>query len=371
MRKVVLALLGLLSIFILPSGIYLPAHAQSGTLYGCTTGVGAGPGPSSLYTINPGTGAATLIGAMGVNQCSGLDFVGGVLYAGAKSGGQDALFTVNTATGAATLVGISTNLNCGPPITDLATDPLTHVLYGTMFDCVVTFNLNTGATTFIGDTAGDTDGNGLAFTPGGQLYYADDQHLFTVNSMTAASTVVAVMTGQPGGCTHEAIDAMKFDSSGTLWGVLVCADGGLQNWLVTMNPATAVITPIGLTGAHMDGIAWAGVPLTPPGPLPPVISKTLLFTFSSFSGSAPAPIVGKLVGVEGSAILYNLPGYQVTAGVYPYSNSVCYISSQNLVSISGFSDYQAGFNSTEVLVHDYYNVESNAQGWPAEPACAS
>ena len=173
-----------------------PVPTPSGVLYGCTSGnvaVGA-PRPTSLYTINPAagaalsgvplssslytidpaTGAATLVGPMGVTQCSGLDFgPGGILYAGAAAPDDegDALYTVNTATGAATFIGTSNN--CGPPITDLATDPLNGVLYGTQFDCIVTFNLNTGAATLVGSTSGTTDGNGLAFSPVGQLYYAD------------------------------------------------------------------------------------------------------------------------------------------------------------------------------------------------------
>jgi hypothetical protein len=261
-----------------------PTPTPSGVLYGCTSGNGgeeAGPVPtslsttnpavgvaasgalvpSSLYTINPATGAATLIGPMGVNQCSGLDFgPGGILYAGAAApdDGGDALYTVNTATGAATLVGTSNN--CGPPITDLASDPLNGVLYGTQFDCIVTFNLSTGAATLIGSTSGDTDGNGLAFNAAGQLYYADGENLYSVNPANGASSVIAAMTGQPDGCSEpHAIDSMKFNPDGVLYGVLVCASGGGQNWLVTINPATAVISPIGLTGAHMDGIAWSPV----------------------------------------------------------------------------------------------------------------
>ena len=54
---------------------------------------------------------------------------------------------------------------------------------------------------------------------------------------------------------------------------------------------------------EFSGLAQGSSPSSPPSPLPPVIPTTLTFAFSSFSGTAPAPIVGKLVGVEGAGIL--------------------------------------------------------------------
>jgi hypothetical protein len=108
-----------------------------------------------------------------------------------------------------------------------------------------------------------------------------------------------------------------------------------------------------------------------PSSLPPVIPTTLQFAFNSFSGTPPAPMTGELVGVEGPGILYNLPGYQPEAGIAPYVISACSIPSQDLVRVNGFMDYQAGFNSTEILVLNYFNILNNAQGWPAEPICSS
>jgi len=122
---------------------------------------------------------------------------------------------------------------------------------------------------------------------------------------------------------------------------------------------------------EFSGLAQGSSPSSPPSPLPPVIPTTLTFAFSSFSGTAPAPIVGKLVGVEGAGILYNLPGYQQAGGVSPYAYSFCSIASQGLIQVSGFSDYQAGFNSSEIFVSNYASFVSNAQGWPTEPACTS
>ena len=312
------------------------APTPSGVLYGCTSGNGGeetapvpsslhatnsatgveasgAPVASSLYTINPATGVATLIGPMGVTKCSGLDFgPGGVLYAGAAAPDDegDALYTVNTATGAATFIGTSNN--CGPPITDVALDPLSGVLYGTQFDCIVTFNLNTGAATLVGSTSGDTDGNGLAFSPAGQLYYADGASLFSVNPANGASTVIAAMTGQPDGCSDpHAIDSMKFNPDGVLYGVLACAEGGGQDWLVTINPTTAVITPIGLTGAHMDGIAWSPSSSAPAASCPSTSGGVILPTDATYSdqyGNTWTVQGGSLVTYFFAGPQSNIPG---------------------------------------------------------------
>lgn len=80
--------------------------ANAGVLYGVT---GAGGGPSSLYTINTTTGAATLVGATGATHITGLDFdpTSGILYGVADSGflGTPMLVTIDKSTGAATTVG--------------------------------------------------------------------------------------------------------------------------------------------------------------------------------------------------------------------------------------------------------------------------
>jgi hypothetical protein len=125
-----------------------------------------------------------------------------------------------------------------------------------------------------------------------------------------------------------------------------------------------------------SGGNWAAAALalnlaTPPAPpvnLPPVIPQQLTFSFSS---GGTTPVVGNLVGVEGSGIVYNIRGFNPTPGVSVYALSVCYIASENAIRISGFSDYQAGPNSTEILVSDYGSFLTNAQGWPSEPACAT
>jgi hypothetical protein len=56
-----------------------------------------------VYTVNTATGAATLLGASGIAEISGLACLNGTLFAASDDSAQ--LFRVNRATGAGTLVG--------------------------------------------------------------------------------------------------------------------------------------------------------------------------------------------------------------------------------------------------------------------------
>jgi len=64
----------------------------------------------NLYTLNTGTGTATEIGALGTSQDGAMVFYGGSLWAGINSSPTLSVDTVNTATGAATFVAdVSSN----------------------------------------------------------------------------------------------------------------------------------------------------------------------------------------------------------------------------------------------------------------------
>jgi hypothetical protein len=84
---------------------------SNGTLYGVgNLGTGAGS-PSSLYTITPATGVATLVGPVGFDNVGAMEFgPNGVLYGGVGAGGGASagyLLTIDPATGAGTAIGAS------------------------------------------------------------------------------------------------------------------------------------------------------------------------------------------------------------------------------------------------------------------------
>ena len=80
---------------------FTEASAQQ-TLYGAD-------GVSNLYTINPADGSTTLIGPMGIDSISAMDFdpITGVLYAGTggSSSNPSNIYVVDHLTGSATLLG--------------------------------------------------------------------------------------------------------------------------------------------------------------------------------------------------------------------------------------------------------------------------
>lgn len=79
----------------------LAYDTNTATMYGVT----AGNGPKDLVTIDLATGAATIVGPLGITAGSLKFGSDGILYAGGARTQTGRLYTVNTATGAATLVG--------------------------------------------------------------------------------------------------------------------------------------------------------------------------------------------------------------------------------------------------------------------------
>lgn len=122
-----------------------------GTLYGA--GIDCGGCASTLYTLNPATGASTSIGLTGVAlPLSGLAYDGGsaTMYGIAGGAGPANLYTIDLSTGVATLVG-STGIQAGS---------LRFGSTGTLFaggtgpdsGNLYRVNLATGAATLVGNT---------------------------------------------------------------------------------------------------------------------------------------------------------------------------------------------------------------------------
>lgn len=253
-------------------GFVFHSNAASQTLYGCNS---AGTSLSSLYTINAATGAATLVGSMGsVYGCSGLAYYNGNLYATGQDGsssGTTSLFTIDPATGAATLVGASNQgTSCTYHITDIDFSP-SGTLYATFENCLATLNSSTGAETDIATITGSlyNAGNALAISSSGTLYFAE-KSLYTLNPSTGAATTIATLSNLPTGCTSgkQVANALKFSSSGTLYGVFNCGSSGSgPNYLVTINTTTGAMTTVGQTQNGLDGIAFVTVPSVPEFPI--------------------------------------------------------------------------------------------------------
>ena len=291
---IILVCLGLLA---LP----MSAAGDGEVLYGCTGGsggagdveaggnIGGGGGESrvgvanasNLYIINTATGAATLVGAMGINRCSGLSFSpAGTLFAvgeDPENPDDTSLFTVNPNTGAATLVGPSPH-SFGSTIADISFRS-DGALFGYLEanDGLGTLNTTTGAVNELGATnTPSCCGNGIAFDAANVLFHTNDYQLNTLNQTTGQYTLVALHTWPAVDCPAEEeepgarINAMDFNSGGTLFGSLNCGWGGAgPNYLTIINKSTGAVTDIGATVDGLDGIAFAPAPPPTPTPTPP------------------------------------------------------------------------------------------------------
>jgi hypothetical protein len=135
---------------------------------------------------------------------TGLEYVGRILYGATinGSGGPSSLRTLNPSTGASSLIG-PTGVG---PISGLAFDTNTSVMYGIAGGSgpanLYTINLSSGAATLVGTTS--MQAGSLEFGPDGNLYAGgtgpDAGNLFRINPGTGASTLVGP-TGFTGGIT--------------------------------------------------------------------------------------------------------------------------------------------------------------------------
>ena len=157
-------------------------------------------GADSLYLIDPNTGATTLVGSTGV-FLNALQFGpdGTTLYAAGGSPGCgppphstacNTLYTINTTTGAATFVGTGTYNSSG----DLEFNNSLYLTSATSStDQLFTVDPTTGAGTAVGDT-GYAQVYGLAYvSETGTLYGFNDvgNNVIAINTGTGAGTFVA------------------------------------------------------------------------------------------------------------------------------------------------------------------------------------
>jgi hypothetical protein len=124
------------------NNIFGLAFRQDGTLFGCSE--------NTLYQINPDTGAATLVGAMGVNS-SYYDIKfdsGGHLYLVENSNlvENSTLYLVNPSTGQALQIGQSGAIGFGVWALDFANGTLFGFTSGGQ---IVSINTTTGVGTFV------------------------------------------------------------------------------------------------------------------------------------------------------------------------------------------------------------------------------
>jgi len=209
-------------------------------LYGVTFG-------NQLITINPTTGAGTLVGNLSSNMAAfGLGTFGGKLYAFDQV--ADLLREIDPST-AATVSSINLGVGnlTGEGGLDFRSDGVGFLnsTSGTTSN-VYRFTLAANSGVLVGseNTAGI---DGLAFSPTDVLYAMGQQpqnNLYTVNQTTGALTLV----GATGFSNASSLSGLDF-IGGTLYGVI-------SDSLYTLNPLTGAATLVGPTGfSSISGLA--------------------------------------------------------------------------------------------------------------------
>jgi hypothetical protein len=227
----------------------------------------SGPdGLGTFYPVDPTTGTASAIGAIGFERVSGMDFHPGtgVLYAVAERGdGSDVpvLITIDLGTGAGTEVA---TLNGGAPhfFGDAYSD-ISFRADGALYayldptDGLGAIDVLTGALTQLGTTNVGCCGNGIAFSSGGVLHHANDTALHSLDPLTGAATQLALL-GFPLGQVFPRVNAMDYDpATGTLYAAV---RRDFANYLATVNPVTGAVSMIGGSQNGLDALAVFTVP---------------------------------------------------------------------------------------------------------------
>ena len=256
-------------ILLLVAGVAVFATpAVAGTLYASSAAGATG----ELYILNSATGAmiqdvGPLNDATSVNYpITGLAFnpITGVLYG--STGNNPAatcarLVSINPATALVTVIG---SFNAGPvnssgnPTTmaDIGFDSAGN-LYGAASiggPDLYSINLATGQATLVGPNGASTSttGGGLAISSGGVFYGTPTASRFgTYNSGTGAYTNIA-NPAKPVGGGYGALD---FDGN-VLYGLNVGSGSPAPTHLVTFDLATGAITDLGASVNQLDAIAF-------------------------------------------------------------------------------------------------------------------
>jgi hypothetical protein len=234
----------------------------------------------NLYDVNVTTGAATNARPTGITDLMGIAFgPGGVLYGlGSSTSFQNvSLYTINPTTGASTLVGSSANaaFNDSYGEGDLRFNPVTGTLDGieygrfqngnvpNVIQQIFTINPASGATSGFTNlpffnNSGVVDYNGITFDSTGKIYLLDTASIDPFGHLE---------TGTVGSLTDVKLSAALGTEAGMdlnpANGTLYVADGGTGGGhLYTLNATTGNLSLVGSLGLTngLDGLAFTPTP---------------------------------------------------------------------------------------------------------------
>ncbi len=206
-----------LLIVIVSLGMLASFAANAATLFGVSLNGfdSSTPGPSSLYKIDPATGAATLIGTdLGypVNSIA-IDPTTGIMYGSTANWSNDdfigRLLQIDPVTGTATDIGSTGFLYCCRVITFNSAGELWG--WEEEDDSPVTINKSTGAASLVGGGT-NTARQVMAFDAADDLIMIQGTNVYTIDQATGAAVLDDTLSFDPGA------GGADFDpSTGLLW----------------------------------------------------------------------------------------------------------------------------------------------------------
>ncbi len=216
---------------------HLPAQ-EVRAVPGTGTLFGTDASGDHLLTVNPVTGAGAIVGGMFIGSVPSLavDPATGTIYAG-QGGGAPNIYTVDKGSGAATLVGDSGLGFAAIGGMDFTPDGTLYAAVnivgdgGTGSDHLATINKATGAATVIGPFGACPPSGlctiegmeGIAFDASGTLWGAHSARgaagaagLYTINAATGAATLVTPIA-DAAGAPSGGVVSIQFACDGTLY----------------------------------------------------------------------------------------------------------------------------------------------------------
>ncbi len=276
-------------------------------VYGYNAYVGTGPGPAGPTTFNlstPGT-----LNSL-ANQ-STLDFVNGGTWANGIWYGEVSnsitllsdLVTLDPVTGARTLIG-----SLGVAVNDISYNPVNNTMYAVIGSSLYTVDMTTGLATLVGGSTAGIDYYNIAIDAAGQAYGIDGAGatLGTIDLTTGAYTVI----GSLGYTTYYA-QGMEFDRT---TGDLYISAYGSDGFLAMANKATGAAIKIGdfQGGGEVTGFA-----------IPYSSNKTLNLT-SVFLEGLYDPTTGAMNQAKGAGGVPEFGGTVADAISVELHNAVTY-----------------------------------------------
>ena len=228
----------------------LSAAPASASLIALEFTSAAGTTPGDLISVNPGTGAGSVIGTTDVVGGFGLADRGNRLFSFDQT--RDVLVEIDATTGATVAdFDIGSGDLGGEGALSFRADGIGFITYSS--SQIATFDLDAGTFTNIGSMTVQIDG--LDFAADGTLFgiSQDTLELFIIDPVTAATTLVGD-TGLDD--TGSALAGLTFAADGTLYAAL---DESLYTVDTGSGAATLVGGPI-ISSGNISGLTFLQVP---------------------------------------------------------------------------------------------------------------